>query len=403
MDIHRCRFVPYPPSAINALAFSHPSFGMNSSKSPSKTSTLRLAVGRANGDIEIWNPSSGLWNQETILRSGKDRSIEGLVWVQDAKDVDKHGYKVPGKLRLFSIGYSTSVTEWDLAAGKPRRHSGGNYGEIWCMAAQPIVGARSGKQNTNADATGLETQSVALGCADGAIVLLSTADDDLQFTKLVARSSKKGARVLSIAFQNRTTIVVGHADSTIRIYDIRNGQQLRNMTLGAGPKGGPRETLVWSVRCLPDGSIVSGDSTGTICVWDGRTYTLMQRIRAHDADILDVAVSADGQSAFSGGMDRRTVFYKRCVDGKSGGRSRWAKVNHSRLHEHDVKAMAVFESRGLSVLVTGGTYLPACHDSCDFVDDFGQVWTPTLSLYQYSNTEKSIIARCPASPSNPRC
>ena len=354
MDIHRCRFVPYPPSAINALAFSHPSVSTNSSKRPSTPATLRLAVGRANGDIEIWNPAGGLWNQESIFRSGKDRSIEGLVWVQDPEDVDKHGYKIPGKLRLFSIGYSTSVTEWDLAEGKPKRHSGGNYGEIWCMAVQPKTVVKPAKQNINGEAAGSETQSIALGCADGTIVLLSTEDDDLQFTKLVGRSSKKGARVLSLAFQSRFTVVAGHADSTIRVYDIRNGQQLRNMTLGAGPKGGPRETLVWSVRCLPDGSIISGDSTGTICFWDGKTYFLMQRIRAHDADILDVAVSADGQSAFSGGMDRKTIFYKRSGDGKAGDRSRWAKISHSRLHEHDVKAMAVYESKSLSILATGG-------------------------------------------------
>ena len=161
---------------------------------------------------------------------------------------------------------------------------------------------KSGTQITRDEGQEPETQSIAVGCADGAIVLLSTADADLRFTKIVARSSKKRARVLSLAFQNRSVIVAGHADSTIRVYDIRNGQQLRNMTLGAGPKGGPRETLVWSVRCLSDGSIVCGDSTGTMSFWDGKTYSLVQRIKAHDADILDVAVNADGLSVFSGGM-----------------------------------------------------------------------------------------------------
>ena len=277
--------------------------------------------------------------------------------MQDPEDVDKHGYKTPGKLRLFSIGYSTSVTEWDLAEGKPKRHSGGNYGEIWCMTVQPKFALKAGQQVTNGEEPEPETQSIAVGCADGALVLLSTSDNDLRFTKLVARPSKKRARVLSLTFQNRSTIVTGHADSTIRVYDIRNGQQLRNMTLGAGPKGGPRETLVWSVRCFSDGSIVSGDSTGTMCFWDGKTYALVQRIKAHAADILDVAVSADGQSAFSGGMDRRTVYYKRSSGGgKAGVNTRWAKVSHSRLHEHDVKAMAAFESQNLSVLASGGIW-----------------------------------------------
>ncbi len=356
MDIHRCRFVPYPPSAINALAFSHTSTPNSPSKGPPN---LRLAIGRANGDIELWNPLKGAWYQESIFRGGKDRSIEGLVWTQDPEDVDKNGDKIAGKLRLFSIGYSTAVTEWDLASGRPARHSAGNYGEIWCMAAQPKAHvfklATNGFEEPTTEEAESQTQNIAVGCADGAIVLLNTTEGDLRFSRILARPSKKRSRVLSITFQNRDTIIAGHADSTIRIYDIRNTQQTRNMTLGAGPRGGPKETLVWSVKCLNDGTIVSGDSTGTLSFWDGKNYSLLQRIKSHDADILDIAVSADGQSIFSGGMDRRTTLYRRTGNDRSGKELRWAKMAHQRFHKHDVKAMATFETKALSVLASGGS------------------------------------------------
>ena len=357
MDIHRCRFVPYPPSAINALAFSHSSQPTRPGKGPS---SLRLAIGRANGDIEIWNPLRGAWYQESIIRGAKDRSIEGLVWTQDPEDVDKSGNIIPGKLRLFSIGYSTAVTEWDIGTGRPVRHSAGNHGEIWCIAAQPkgqLLKRPEGPVGDQTQEEELQLQILAVGCADGAVVLLSTADGDLQFTRILARPSKKRSRVLSLTFQNRQTIVAGHADSTIRVYDMRNGQQIRDMTLGAGPKGDPKETLVWSVKCLADGTIVSGDSTGTLCFWDGKIYALLQRIKSHDADILDVAVSADGQSVFSAGMDRRTTLYRLTGSGRSGEGHRWAKITHQRMHQHDVKTMAVFETRGLSVLVSGGNII----------------------------------------------
>src|SRR4051794_18461089 len=103
MNIHRCRFVPYPPSTINALAFSHPS---TNSRKGGPPSTLRLAVGRANGDIDIWNPLKGAWFHETTLKGGKDRSIEGLAWAQEPDEEDENGAILDGKLRLFSIGYS---------------------------------------------------------------------------------------------------------------------------------------------------------------------------------------------------------------------------------------------------------------------------------------------------------
>ena len=357
MDIHRCRFVPYTPSTINALAFSHPSTLATPGKG---LIDLRLAIGRANGDIEIWNPLKGVWYQETVLRGGNDRSIEGLIWIQEPPEVDDIGYISLGKIRLFSIGYSTTVTEWNIASGRPIRHSAGNYGEIWCMAAQPkaagpgkstpvVIGDKDEDKENHA-------QKIAVGCADGAIVLFDTSDDDLRFGRVLARPSKKKSRVLSITFQNRHTIIAGHADSTIRVYDIRNAQQIRNLTLGAGPKSGPKETLVWSVKCLNDGTIVSGDSTGTLSFWDGKNYTLLQRIKSHEADILEVAVSADGQSVFSGGMDRRTTLYRRVEGGGSGRRVRWAKVTHQRMHRHDVKAMAIFETKNMSVMASGGDY-----------------------------------------------
>ena len=357
MDIHRCRFVSYPPSAINALAFSH------ASSLTSKSSDfpfLRLALGRANGDIEIWNPLDGVWHQESVIRGGKDRSIEGLAWTQDPDEVGKNGVTIAGRLRLFSIGCSTAVTEWDLALGRARRHSSGNYGEVWCIAAQPrgsrYKNTSSAGQTTKNNEPEFQQQCIVAGCADGAIVVLSTADGDLQFLKTLARPSKRKARVLSVTFQNRDIVLAGHADSTIRVFDTRNGRQINSMTLGPGPRGGPKEILVWSVKCLPNGWIVSGDSTGTVMFWDGKHYSLVQRIQGHVADILDVVTSADGETVISGGMDRRTTVYRRMGTGHTGERRRWAKINHRRLHKHDVKAMATFETRDFNVLASGGLW-----------------------------------------------
>ncbi|KAL8733517.1 MAG: hypothetical protein Q9181_003565 [Wetmoreana brouardii] len=354
MDIHRCRFVPYPPSAINTLAFSHPSSLATSSKGPP---TLRLAIGRANGDIEIWNPLRGAWHQESIFRGGKDRSIEGLVWTQDPEEQDKNDFILPGRLRLFSIGYSASVTEWDLSVGRPARHASGNYGELWCMAAQPRMpppdrSTINGVNGTVQDE--IQYQSLAVGCADGSIVLMSTADGDLKFQRTLTRPPKKKARVLSIVWQNNYTVVTGHADSIVRIFDAHNGQQIRSMSLGGGLQGGPKETLVWSVKCMVDGTIVTGDSTGTVSFWDAGNYTRLQRITSHKADILDLTVSVDGKTVFSGGMDRRTILYRRTAGSKPGEKERWVEVAHQRFHSHDVKTMAAFETKNISILASGG-------------------------------------------------
>ncbi|KAG8674308.1 U3 small nucleolar RNA-associated protein [Fusarium poae] len=340
MDIHRCRFVPYKPSAINAIAFSHPK-----TRSAQQGALARLAIGRANGDIEIWNPQNGSWNQELIIPGGKDRSVDGLVWVNDPDQDLGDGRVVNGKSRLFSIGYTSTVTEWDLETGRPKRHASGQHGDIWCMAAQPGGSDKVGLGVESQDSTKL-----VAGTIDGELVMYSIEDDDLRFQRVLLRSPTKKAQMVSITFQSRRVAIVGCSDSTIRAYDVTKGHMLRRMTLGADLGGGAKDIIVWSVKCLPNGNIVSGDSTGQVCLWDGKTYTQAQRIQSHKQDVLSLAISADGTSILSGGMDRRTILYKQ----NSGAGARWSKVWGRRYHDHDVKCMASFESGKISVVVSGG-------------------------------------------------
>ena len=351
MDIHRCRFVPYPPSAINALAFSHASVAAKNERSPKD---LRLALGRANGDIEIWNPLGGHWFQESVIRGAKDRSIENLVWTQDWDDGANGKTPEAGRLRLFSIGNSTSVTEWDLSLGAPARHADGNFGDLWCFAAQPRlsptpdakgVGGRNGSL--------LDSQYLAAGCSDGTIVLFSIEDDELRFARSLGKPAAKRPHVLSITWKDRYTIVAGYDDSAIRVYDMRSKTVLHNMSLGK-PGDGKSDIHVWAVGCLPSGDILSGDSTGQLKIWDSDSYSLVQSIQAHKADILDLVIGAHGQMILTGGADQRTVAY-RCHGPQKGRKGRrWAPTMHRRFHEHDVRAMASFESKEINVMVSGG-------------------------------------------------
>lgn len=355
MDIHRCRFVPYQPSAINAVAFSHTRV-----KSAKQLALVRLAIGRANGDIEIWNPADGAWHQELVIRGGKDRSVDSLVWVNEPDQDLPDGRTIYGKSRLFSIGYTSTVTEWDLEKRKPKRHASGQHGDIWCMAAQPANPADP-------------TQGVKLvaGTMDGELVMYSIEDDGLRFQRTLVKSATRKAQIVSITFQSRKVAVVGCSDGTIRAYDMSKGYMLRHMTIGSDVPGGAKDIIVWAVKCLPNGNIVSGDSTGHVCIWDGKTYTQSQKLASHKADVLSLAISADGLSIVSGGMDRRTVHHKQT----SVSGSRWTKAWGRRYHDHDVKAMAAFEGGRISVIITGG---PDTHPVVMPLKDLGKANHRTL-------------------------
>lgn len=341
MDIHRSRFVPYPSFGISAVAFSRSSDHATTDGLPQPA--LKLAIGRANGDIELWNPQNGSWVQETIF-PGHNASIDGLLWTREADEKDFEGRPVLGQLRLFSIATSPFVTEWNLGTGSPKRKSTGNFGQVWCFAAQPL--RQNGAQAES------QSQDIVAGCVDGSIVLLTTADDDLQFKRFLAKVSGKNTRCISITYQSRDRVVAGFADSTIRVFDARNATTIRTMSLGSSIPGAPKNKLVWQVKCLSNGDIVSGDSTGDVVFWDGKNYSMIQRLSADESDCLDLVVSANGKSVLKGSLDGRVTVLQHTTN--SNGRETWTKSQHRKIHQGEVKTMSAYDSNGMSVIVSGG-------------------------------------------------
>ena len=283
--------------------------------------------------------------QETVF-AGSGVSIDGLAWTQDPDDIDADGSVIAGQYRLFSIASSTSVTEWNLGSARPKRQSTGNFSELWCMSAQPRLNPQ--KKSTEEP----RAQDIVAGCGDGTIVLLSTADDDLQFKRFLSRASGSKARCICVTYQTQHRVVAGFVDNMIRIYDTRSGSIVRTMSLGIGGPGRPRNTLVWQVRCLPNGDIVSADSAGEVKFWDGKTYSLLQSLESHESDCLDLAVSSDGRTVFAGGIDGKVAVHQLSTNPQ--GRKSWSKTSHRRIHSGEVKAMATFDSKGMSVVVSGG-------------------------------------------------
>lgn len=313
MNVHRVRFVDYTPPAITSIAFSH-----RSNPGDHHSQNLRCAVGRANGDIEIWNPRDN-WTLDITLKGGQGRSIEGLSWVTQKG----HGP------RLLSIGSSTMVTEWSLDVLQPKASLDCNAGAIWSIAVSP------------------DQESVALGCEDGSLVIadVSGGPGVLTYKHVLTRQK---SRILSLAFSGQDIIVGGCSDSTVKVWDCRQarGPILARMAVDRVRN---EPTLVWSVLVLKNGTIVSGDSTGSVKMWDKKFYSLLQNFKLHQADVLCLGTNASGDTLFSAGVDRKMQMYQ-LVDNKR----KWAHISGRRFHAHDVRAMASYESRGMSSIVTGG-------------------------------------------------
>ncbi|KAF9897740.1 U3 small nucleolar RNA-associated protein, partial [Lobosporangium transversale] len=392
MEVHRCRFVDYIPSAINALSFA-----------PNTTRPI-LACGRANGDIEVWNPKHE-WTLEKVIPGGKNTSVEALAWAhqtiltedEDFWDSEREKQAAIKKLiktppRLFSAGLNAVVTEWDLTTLKPKRSVDSHGGAVWCMA------------------TNHANTILAVGCEDGCVRLFDIADGELAF---IRSFDKQKTRILSLAWsQDDKHMVTGSANSSIYKWDVEAGRVVSRMTVD---RVSGEDTLVWSVKVLSNGVIVSGDSLGHVKFWDGSNTTMIQSFNAHGADVLCLAVGKDATSVFSAGVDRKCNQYRfveqpapkmtgkngkngknGSVTGKTEMVTKWILTGSRRFHSHDVRALALDESRNVDALVSGGVdvTMVVC-SAAQFLENNQRrlTYVPQRPVVSFSKSKRLLLCR----------
>lgn len=295
--VHHVRFFEYTPQAINCLAYE-------------KTSQ-RLAVSRSDGSVEIWSKSDN-WFQEKVIPGNQGRSVETVVWAGT---------------RLFSAGLDSNVVEYDLIALQVKRRAASNAGPIWCLTKNEA-----------------ESQ-LAAGTEDGCVVVLSVADDDLQYLRSF---DKQEGRILCIAWHAGEALVVTGGVDNIRIWSAHSGHALQRLTLGRQDRG--KDTIVWCLALTSDLTIISGDSRGKTSFWNGKQGTLIKSVQSHKADVLTVSVDDSETSVFSSGVDPAVVKFSYMPPLANSGYRTWVRSTVLSYHTHDVRASVVTQE----AVVTGG-------------------------------------------------
>lgn len=332
-----------------------------------------IAAGRGNGSIEIWivSPGSVGWHCELTIPGKKDASISCLLWCPSS--CSKRG-------RLFSAGLDGFIVEWDLMTLRAKEVLKSYGGSVWQMVLEPSptpYGFRgeavtsspeqSSSLSTDSDSSidddensgsedeeALLGEQVALGCDDGCVRLFTVKDgESFVYKKSFPRVQ---GRILSVAWSiDAAKVFSGGSDGCIRCWDARQPRELYRITAGLGGTGNGSTLCIWSIITLRDGTIVSGDSSGSTQFWDGKLGTLLQAQLGHKADVLALATSPNHQSVFAAGADGQVVQYqlvseskvltdaarRGVVDVGIGMGERWVFVGSKRTHTHDVNALVV--------------------------------------------------------------
>ena len=185
---------------------------------------------------------------------------------------------------------------------------------------------------------------LAAGCEDGTVRLFNVDQGNLQYAGCF---SPQESRILSLSWHpTGDHIVTGGANSQIQKWSVSEGRIVLRISLDQFKE---KSTLVWAIACLSDETIISGDSTGKVQVWNGRFGTLRQSFQLHTADVLALVVGSAEDIVYASGVDNKVVQLQ-LVKRLRKEDYVWVNANSVRCHTHDVRAIVLFET----TLISGG-------------------------------------------------
>ena len=368
--LHRVRFLKFQPAGITHIAVTPDSF-----KNP------HVAVVRANGSVELYVPSlipectditetlrniskssdikhrikeGGNWVLMTTIAGSPDETVEAIQFMLPLSS----GSTVPRLFCALSTGW---LVEYDLTTLQIKQKVDASYGSsIWCM-------------------TSFLDRYLCVGCDDSAVRLFdvsgrqqdasseseSESDDedsdksghyDFAAIQLVRTFERQGDRVVSLCFTGEH-VCAGSSDGRVRFWDWQTGRCVGRFNVGSlivpkvavksrqsnqdpdaqSQQSEQTELFVWSIVKLGDtGFLATGDSLGSVKIWDLKSRTLVQSLKTHGADVVTLCANHDGTAIFASGIDSKICLIVR----KEDHDRRWFIKQARRPHTHDVRALA---------------------------------------------------------------
>ncbi|WVZ60465.1 hypothetical protein U9M48_010482 [Paspalum notatum var. saurae] len=328
----------------------------------------QVAAAREDGSLELWlvSPGSVGWHHQLTIQGNAESRVTSLVWGR------RGGGGAAG--RLLSSSVDGSVSEWDLFYLHQKTVLDTVGVPLWQMAMEPSDDSKNSEinghanQNDSSDSDlsnvddgdnsededgSAQTRSVndnqrlALACDDGSVRLYNVPESGaLTYYRSLPRVS---GRTLSVTWSSNARFVFsGSSDGLIRCWDSTSFHEKYRITAGLGGAGTGPELCISTLLFLRCGTLVSGDSTGSVQFWDSCHGTLIQAHSYHKGDVNALATVPSQNRVFSAGSDGQVILYKASKDEFDGSKNmakeqvrKWVYVGYVRAHTHDVRALTM--------------------------------------------------------------
>lgn len=250
------------------------------------------------------------------IPGGEKIPIEALAWVGD---------------RLFSVGLSGSLVEWDLRllTVKNTLLLTGNAG--WCMDVSK------------------DEKRLAVGTEGGYINVYNVENDEINYEKIL---DKQEGRIVCVRFDYSGDFLVTGSVDAVRVWNVKKGHAVHKMATGRSARD--KETIVWDVLVLKDFTIISGDSRGKIMFFDGNLGTVTDSTAVSKGDVLCLAIAENEKTLYVGGVEPVIKIYQRVEVSKANEKVKsFVRSLPRRYHTHDVKSLVMYHEKLLSGGVDG--------------------------------------------------
>ncbi|KAF7456498.1 U3 small nucleolar RNA-associated protein 4 [Cryptosporidium felis] len=292
---------------------------------------------------EYLSDSSSDDSQTTACTSpNKSPQRKSFTHVTDNHNAfDLHSY------RLIGLGLDGRVVEWDLNTGMTLEVAFSYGGAIFQGSISP------------------SNERLALACADGSIKLFSLINCELTYLYSLPKHTN---RLLSVAFLNENTVFAGSCDGVILEYNLKTRICGNKMSVSTGKKSMPKyksmNVSIWCIICLESENILfSGDSNGTVIVWDLVTYTAINTFRHHQGDVLtlskfaNMCFNSSEICIVSTGTDGRVVSYINAGNSNPRRLSKWLPGSFCYPHDSCIGSVATVPfSKSKAPIALSGTW-----------------------------------------------